>query len=54
MSAARWGCRYGKGGILQTGFETEEVREGFLGGAPGFLDALQRAVAASVAARGGG
>ena len=40
--------------IVQSGFETEEDRDGFLSGAPGFLDALQRAVAARVEDRGRG
>jgi hypothetical protein len=31
--------------IVQSGFETEEDRDSFLSGAPGFLDALQKAVA---------
>jgi uncharacterized protein YndB with AHSA1/START domain len=35
--------------IVQSGFETEEDRDSFMSGAPGFLDALQRAVAARVA-----
>lgn len=35
--------------IVQSGFETEEDRDGFLSGAPGFLDALQRVVAARLA-----
>jgi hypothetical protein len=35
--------------ILQSGFETEEDRDSFLSGAPGFFDALERAVAARVA-----
>jgi uncharacterized protein YndB with AHSA1/START domain len=34
--------------ILQSGFETEEDRDGFASGAPGYLDAVQRAVAARV------
>ena len=38
--------------IVQSGFETEEVRDAYLEGAPGFLDALQRVVASRVA--GGG
>jgi uncharacterized protein YndB with AHSA1/START domain len=35
--------------LVQSGFETEEERDAYLSGAPGFLDALQRAVAARVA-----
>ena len=32
--------------IVQSGFETEEVRDAYLDGTPGFLDSLERAVAA--------
>jgi uncharacterized protein YndB with AHSA1/START domain len=32
--------------IVQSGFETEEDRDAYLGGTPGFLDSLERAVAA--------
>jgi uncharacterized protein YndB with AHSA1/START domain len=35
--------------LVQSGFETEEERDAYLQGAPGFLDALQRAVAKRVA-----
>ncbi len=35
--------------IVQSGFESEEDRDSFASGAPGFLDSLQRAVAARVA-----
>jgi uncharacterized protein YndB with AHSA1/START domain len=35
--------------LVQGGFETEEERDAYLGGAPGFLDALQRAVGSRVA-----
>jgi uncharacterized protein YndB with AHSA1/START domain len=35
--------------IVQGGFETEDVRDAYLSGAPGFLDALQKAVASRVA-----
>jgi uncharacterized protein YndB with AHSA1/START domain len=38
--------------IVQSGFETEEDRDSFLSGAPGFLDGLQKAVAARVTDRG--
>lgn len=34
--------------IVQGGFETEADRDAFLGGTPGFLDALQRVVASRV------
>jgi len=37
---------------VQSGFETEEDRDAFMSGAPGFIDALQRAVAKRVAERG--
>lgn len=39
--------------IAQSGFESEEDRDSFLSGAPGFLDALQRAVASRVSRPGG-
>jgi uncharacterized protein YndB with AHSA1/START domain len=35
--------------IVQSGFETKEVRDSYLDGAPGFLDSLERAVAARAA-----
>jgi uncharacterized protein YndB with AHSA1/START domain len=35
--------------IVQSGFETEADRDAFLSGTPGYLDALQRVVAARVA-----
>lgn len=35
--------------LVQGGFETEEERDAYLSGAPGFLDALERAVASRVA-----
>jgi uncharacterized protein YndB with AHSA1/START domain len=35
--------------IVQAGFEKEEDRDGYLSGVPGFLDALQKAVASRVA-----
>jgi uncharacterized protein YndB with AHSA1/START domain len=35
--------------LVQSGFETEADRDAFMGGTPGFLDALQRVVAARVA-----
>jgi uncharacterized protein YndB with AHSA1/START domain len=35
--------------LVQSGFETEEQRDAYLSGAPGFLDALQRAVASRAA-----
>jgi uncharacterized protein YndB with AHSA1/START domain len=34
--------------IVQSGFESEEDRDAYMDGAPGFLDSLQRAVAARV------
>jgi uncharacterized protein YndB with AHSA1/START domain len=34
--------------IVQSGFETKEDRDAYLGGVPGFLDSLQRTVAARV------
>ncbi|HYU57395.1 MAG TPA: SRPBCC domain-containing protein [Actinomycetota bacterium] len=37
--------------IVQGGFETEADRDAYLSGAPGFLDALQKAVASRVAGR---
>lgn len=39
--------------LVQSGFPTEEERDAYLSGAPGFLDAWQRAVE-SRAGRGGG
>jgi uncharacterized protein YndB with AHSA1/START domain len=38
--------------IVQGGFETEQDRDAYLGGAPEFLDALQRTVDARVAREG--
>jgi uncharacterized protein YndB with AHSA1/START domain len=35
--------------IVQSGFETEEDRDSYLSGAPGFLDSLQKAVSSRVA-----
>jgi uncharacterized protein YndB with AHSA1/START domain len=35
--------------IVQGGFETKEIRDSYLDGAPGFLDSLERAVAARAA-----
>jgi uncharacterized protein YndB with AHSA1/START domain len=35
--------------LVQGGFETEEMRDAYLSGAPGFLDAFERAVASRVA-----
>ncbi|MEX2420202.1 MAG: SRPBCC domain-containing protein [Actinomycetota bacterium] len=35
--------------VVQSGFETEADRDAFMSGTPGFLDALQRVVAARVA-----
>jgi hypothetical protein len=35
--------------LVQSGFETEEERDAYLSGAPGFLDALQGVVASRVA-----
>jgi hypothetical protein len=35
--------------LVQGGFETEEERDAYLSGAPGFLDAFERAVASRVA-----
>jgi uncharacterized protein YndB with AHSA1/START domain len=41
--------------IVQSGFETEEDRDAYLSGTPGFIDSLQRAVSRRVAgARGSG
>jgi uncharacterized protein YndB with AHSA1/START domain len=37
--------------IVQSGFETREVRDAYLDGVPGFLDSLQRVVAARAARR---
>jgi uncharacterized protein YndB with AHSA1/START domain len=37
--------------IVQGGFESEEDRDAFMSGTPGFLDALQRVVAARVGGR---
>lgn len=34
--------------LVQGGFETEEERDAYLSGAPGFLDAVERAVASRV------
>jgi uncharacterized protein YndB with AHSA1/START domain len=34
--------------LVQSGFETEEERDAYLTGAPGFLDAIERAVASRV------
>ena len=38
--------------IVQSGFESEADRDAFMSGTPGFLDALQRAVAKRVGDRG--
>lgn len=35
--------------IVQSGFETEEDRDAYMSGTPGFLDSLQRVVASRVA-----
>lgn len=35
--------------LIQGGFKTEEERDGYLTGAPGFLDAVERVVASRVA-----
>jgi hypothetical protein len=35
--------------LVQGGFETEEMRDAYLSGAPGFMDAFQKAVASRVA-----
>jgi uncharacterized protein YndB with AHSA1/START domain len=35
--------------IVQSGFETKEVRDSYLDGVPGFLDSLERVVASRVA-----
>jgi uncharacterized protein YndB with AHSA1/START domain len=35
--------------LVQDGFETEEERDAYLSGAPGFLDAVERAVSSRVA-----
>lgn len=41
--------------IVQSGFETEEDRDAFASGTPGFMDAVQKAVAARMGgAEGGG
>ncbi|MGH2661982.1 MAG: hypothetical protein ACRDH8_04090 [Actinomycetota bacterium] len=40
--------------IHQTGFQTEQERDGIESGWPSFLDGLQRVVAARVSIRGGG
>jgi uncharacterized protein YndB with AHSA1/START domain len=34
--------------LVQSGFETEEERDAYLSGAPGFLDAVERAVSSRV------
>lgn len=34
--------------LVQSGFESEEVRDSYLSGAPGFLDSLQKAVSSRV------
>jgi uncharacterized protein YndB with AHSA1/START domain len=39
--------------IVQSGFETEQDRDSYLSGAPGFLDALQKAVSSRVGRRDG-
>jgi hypothetical protein len=39
--------------LLQTGFESQEVRDAFNSHAPGLLDSLQRAVAAKLGDRQG-
>jgi uncharacterized protein YndB with AHSA1/START domain len=38
--------------IVQSGFETEADRDAYMDGTPGFIDSLQRAVAARVEHRG--
>jgi uncharacterized protein YndB with AHSA1/START domain len=38
--------------LVQDGFESEQIRDSYLGGAPHFLDRLQRAVEARAAQRG--
>ena len=38
--------------IVQGGFDTEEVRDAYLSGAPGFLDAMEKAVSKRVARPG--
>jgi uncharacterized protein YndB with AHSA1/START domain len=38
--------------IVQSGFESEEDRDAFMDGTPGFLDSLQRVVAARVTGAG--
>jgi hypothetical protein len=35
--------------LVQGGFETEEERDAYLSGAPGFLDSLERAVSSRLA-----
>jgi uncharacterized protein YndB with AHSA1/START domain len=35
--------------IVQSGFETKEIRDSYLDGAPGFLDSLERVVASRAA-----
>lgn len=40
--------------IVQSGFETEADRDAYMGGTPGFIDSLQRAVAARMGAQGSG
>lgn len=40
--------------IVQSGFETEADRDAFMGGTPGFIDSLQRVVAARVDRQGSG
>jgi uncharacterized protein YndB with AHSA1/START domain len=37
--------------IVQSGFDTEEDRDSYLSGAPGFLDSLQKAVSSRVTGR---
>jgi uncharacterized protein YndB with AHSA1/START domain len=37
--------------IVQSGFESEEIRDSYLSGAPGFLDSLQKAVSSRVTAQ---
>jgi activator of Hsp90 ATPase-like protein len=37
--------------IVQSGFETEADRDAYMEGAPGFIDSLQRAVAARMRSR---
>jgi hypothetical protein len=38
--------------IVQGGFETEEVPDAYLSGAPGFLDAIERVVSKRAAPSG--